>query len=189
MMTKMLTVSLAVVVWLTEAPEALAQSWRDGATYLQLVSRLDRPQDGYCFDVLGAGQVFRTDLPLNAHNCKPGVAPDGVVQLREDGSLYFPAYDLCVTAFGVNRRALPGSVLLLRGCGADEPFLPTTALQSWEMADDGRLRLAGSDLCVTAGPVSDTTFSLRDQWRTLALQGCETAPLERSQWQFLPVGG
>jgi hypothetical protein len=38
--------------------------------HLRLAADLDRPEDGYCFDIPGAGQNLRVDLPLFAHNCK-----------------------------------------------------------------------------------------------------------------------
>lgn len=165
-----------------------AQPSRAASTYLQLVDRLDRPEDGYCLDVLGAGGTFRPDLPINAHNCKPGVAPDGVVTLREDGTLYFPAFDACLTAFGVNRRSLPGAMLLLRGCGGDEPFYPVAALQQWEHLDSGTVRLRNSTLCLSVGEVSATTFSPRDTWRVLRLDSCDTVAPERARWQFVTAG-
>ncbi|MEM8878512.1 MAG: hypothetical protein AAGD23_11680 [Pseudomonadota bacterium] len=154
-------------------------------TYLQLVERLDRPSDGYCLDVLGAGGTYRPDLPVNAHNCKAGIAPDGLVELRDDGTLYFPAFDRCLTAFGVNRRSLPGAMLLLRGCSVDEPFYPVAALQQWQHSDVGEVRLANSDLCLSVGDVWATTFSPRDTWRVLRLASCDVVAPELSRWQFV----
>ena len=158
-------------------------------TYLQLIDRLDRPSDGYCLDVLGAGGTYRIDLPMNAHNCKAGTAPDGLVTLRDDGSLYFSAFDGCLTAFGVNRRSLPGAMLLLRGCAQNEPFYPVTALQTFVHQDNGQMRLADQDLCIAVGEVSATTFSSRDVWRVLRLEDCATVPLDRSAWRFVPTPG
>lgn len=154
----------------------------DGTTYLSLIHRLDRPADSYCLDVLAAGGTHRTDLPVNAHNCKPGTAPDGVVVLCANGTLRFPVFDACLTAFGVNRGALPGSALLLRPCGALEPFLPTAELQRWDLDRDGRMILRGSDLCLVVGPQSARTFGARDSWRAHFMADCGTVPAPRTRW-------
>lgn len=152
--------------------------------YLRLVDPLDRPSDGYCLDVVGAGGSFRPDMPLVTHNCKPGRAPDGMVAYREDGSLFFPAFGACVTAMGVNRKALPGSALMLKPCGAEEAFLRAANFQSFEHRLDGRLELANSDLCLTVGNQSAETFSPTHAWRTLFLMPCGQVPESRSRWTF-----
>ncbi|MEM8957718.1 MAG: hypothetical protein AAGC86_07880 [Pseudomonadota bacterium] len=170
------------------APQSMMAQGADGPTYLRLIDRLDRPADGYCLDVLGAGGTYRTDLPVNAHNCKPGTAPDGVVMLGADGTLRFPAFDACLTAFGVNRGALPGSAVLLRPCGATEPFLPTAELQRWDLDGDGRMMLEGSALRLAVGPQSARTFGARDRWRALFLADCATVPATRARWELAPAG-
>ena len=58
------------------AKDAPAQNWAEGSTVLRLLDRLDRPQDGYCVDVLGVGLEARTDLPLFVHNCSSERYPD-----------------------------------------------------------------------------------------------------------------
>jgi hypothetical protein len=156
-------------------------------TYLMLADRLDRPRDGYCVDVLGAGDVFRTDLPLNTHNCKEGIVPDGVIALRADGTLHMPAFDLCITAHGVNRTSLAGAALILMKCGVNTPFFTVIGLQTWDLSDDGRVKLRGSDLCLAAGPTSSTTFSRFDKWRSLSMQPCDGTPLNLIRWQFSPA--
>ncbi|MEM6987664.1 MAG: hypothetical protein AAF499_14125, partial [Pseudomonadota bacterium] len=40
--------------------------------HVRLIDRLDRPDDGYCLDILGTPSSLRVDLPLFAHNCKGG---------------------------------------------------------------------------------------------------------------------
>jgi hypothetical protein len=60
--------ALAAVLCLASAP-AFAD-WRKEAGYIELVDRLDRPQDGYCFDLPGAGDWVDISAPVNAHNCK-----------------------------------------------------------------------------------------------------------------------
>lgn len=156
----------------------------DTPSYMRLTEKLDRPEDGYCLDVLGAGGSFRPDMPLISHNCKPGRAPDGMVTLRKDGSLYFPAFDACVTVMGVNRKALAGSALMLKACNAEEAFLRAAHFQGFSHRPDGRLALNGSDLCVTVGADSAPTFSSEHAWRTLFMMSCAQAPEERSRWSF-----
>lgn len=163
---------------------ALPSLAHDTPGYLRLADSLDRPDDGYCLDVVGAGGSFRPDMPLVSHNCKPGRAPDGMLAYREDGSLFFPAFNACVTAMGVNRKALPGSALMLKPCGAEEAFLRAANFQSFEHRPDGRLELADSGLCMTVGSQSAETFSPTHAWRTLFLAPCGEAPEARSRWRF-----
>ncbi|MEM9012468.1 MAG: RICIN domain-containing protein [Pseudomonadota bacterium] len=173
--------ALAALALLVLGSPAAAQA----PSYLMLVDRLDRPEDGYCVDVLGAGRTFRTDLPLNVHNCKPGAAPDGLVTHRTDGTLYMAAFDLCLTAYGVNRVSLPGAPVLLRPCGANEGFFPTAELQSWTFDDTGQVRLQNSALCLRAGSAATRTFSPTHRWRTLTLDLCEDAPPALSRWTLV----
>ena len=65
--------------------------------HLRLVDRLDRPEDGYCFDILGVGANLRVDLPLFAHNCKPVLTNDSAVRRLPGGQIEFPAVGGCVT--------------------------------------------------------------------------------------------
>lgn len=152
--------------------------------YLRLVDRLDRPSDGYCVDVLGSGGAFRVDMPLMAHNCKPGRAPDEVLIFQDNGRIYFPAYEACLTAMGVNRSLMAGAALMLKPCGAQIPFLNAANFQSFEHRADGRLALQGRDLCLRVGASSDRTFSSRDVWRTLFVDDCASAPASLSTWEF-----
>ncbi|MDJ1008687.1 MAG: hypothetical protein QNJ13_12795 [Paracoccaceae bacterium] len=160
----------------------------EDVSYLQLQDRLDRPRDGYCLDVLGAGGNFRPDLPVNVHNCKPGNAPDGRVILRADGTLYMPAFNACVTAMGVNRTILPGAALILASCDARGAFGPSLALQQFELGQDGTLRVAG-ELCLTAGPVSGPTFSPSHAWRPLFVDACTADAAARQRWAFIAPYG
>lgn len=153
--------------------------------HLRLVDRLDRPQDGYCFDILGTPGNMRTELPLFAHNCKPRLTPDSAVEMTARGRLRFVAVNLCVTAMGVNARALPGVPLLLRPCGRSQPFFDTRALQTFTLAKDGRLALRGTKLCVRVGTVSDRTYSAADRWRTLYLDSCARTPARLARWELV----
>lgn len=169
-----------------DAADAVAGSVKPG--HLKLVDALDRPQDGYCLDIVGSGRYIRFDLPLTAHNCKPGLYADEAVVLQGDGRIHFPAYDKCVTAAGLNGRALPGAGLVARDCGERTPFLDAPELQAFRFHEDGRVELAGSGLCLTAGPESAATFSDEHRWRALYLERCERAEPARSRWQFsIPI--
>jgi hypothetical protein len=153
--------------------------------HFRLIDRLDRPADGYCFDVLGTPGNLRTELPLFAHNCKPRLTPDSAVEMTARGRIRFTAIDLCVTAMGVNGRALAGVPLLLRPCGRSAPFMDVGPLQAFSLGEDGRLRLRGSKLCVRVGTVSARTYSAADRWRSLYLDACATAPAKLSRWELV----
>ena len=164
----------------------MAQSnWREGAGHLKLKDRLDRPEDGYCLDVVGSGQHIRFDMPLTAHNCKPGLYADEAVIMEPDGTIRFPAYNQCATVSGVNSRALPGTAVISAGCGEKTPFLNTKGLQSFTQHKDGKLELAGTGLCLTVGKESASTFSLDHRWRPLFVDTCKDVVPARSQWEFV----
>ena len=57
---------------------------RASPTHLRLLDRLDRPEDGYCVDIIGTPQNMRIDLPLFAHNCKPLLTSDSAVVFTSD---------------------------------------------------------------------------------------------------------
>lgn len=152
--------------------------------HLKLVAPLDRPEDGYCIDIVGSGQYIRFDMPLTAHNCKPGLYHDEAVVLEPNGYIRFPAYDRCVTAAGLDGRALPGAALIPRGCGERSPFLEAERLQIFRPRDNGQVELEGSGLCLTAGHKSDSTFASDHRWRALFLEECASAEPTRSRWHF-----
>ena len=172
-----------------------AAAWQEGAGYLELADRLDRPQDGYCLDLPGSGDWVDFSMPLNAHNCKrPGFYADEAVTFAAPGPIRFPAYEGCVTAVGLNGRSLPGAPVMLRPCAEDidasrAPFVDA-ALQRFAHRADGRIELAGTGLCLIVGTESAPTFSPTHRWRTLMLERCEDAPSARSVWNaFAPEGG
>ena len=178
-------VALLSTVVLTGPSHSQDMSWQNGAGHLRLVDGLDRPQDGYCLDVVGSGQHIRFDLPLIAHNCKPGLYADEAVVFEENGFIRFPAYDKCATAAGLNSRTLPGAALVARGCGENTPFLNTEGLQEFHKRDDGSLELGETGLCLTVGPESDSTFSANHRWRSLFMESCEQIDPARTKWQFV----
>ena len=156
--------------------------------HLRLIDRLDRPQDGYCFDILGVGTNLRVDLPLFAHNCKLALTNDSAVRYLPGGQIEFPAVQGCVTIAGVNSRALPGASVLVRRCNERGAFFEASALQRFDLRDDGRLMLADSDLCVVVGTRSDSTYSSRDRWRALFVEDCDRVEAARSRWEFIVPG-
>lgn len=152
--------------------------------HLKLIAPLDRPEDGYCLDILGSGSHIRFDLPMTAHNCKPGLYADEAVVLEQHGYIRFPAYNKCATAAGLNGRALPGAAMVARDCGERSPFMEAETLQIFVFKKNGQVELSGSGLCLTAGPESASTFSEDHRWRALYLERCTTADSARSRWQF-----
>ena len=78
------------------------------AQQLRLEDPLDFPQEGYCVDVLGVGDTARADLPLVAHNCLPGRESVDRIVTEQDGRLYMPAFDACLTALWGTREFSPG---------------------------------------------------------------------------------
>lgn len=157
--------------------------------YLQLMDKLDRPVDGYCLDVVGSGPNIRFDMPLTAHNCKgPQIFFDEVVTLREDSTLYFPQYKGCVTVMGNNKTALPKNALMLKECGAQQPFLNAAHFQKFEFNERKQLQLKNSQLCISAGGVSHTTFSPEHRWRSLYMETCDQVSPSLSRWHFIPAG-
>lgn len=153
--------------------------------HLRLLDRLDRPDDGYCVDVLGTPRNMRVDVPLFAHNCKPSLTDDSAVVFTSDGFIRFPAVDRCITVAGVNSVALPGASILLRRCNESMPYFETSELQRFTLRDDGRLAIRGSELCLTVGPRSASTYSRSDRWRTLFVDDCNAAEPARSRWEFV----
>lgn len=156
----------------------------DTPGHLRLINDLDRPQDGYCLDIMGSGKYIRFDLPMTAHNCKPGLYQDEAVVI--DGPyIKFPAYGACATVAGLNSRALPGAAVLPRECGERSPFMEADKLQRFTFHKDGRIELAGADLCLTTGPESDSTFDKTHRWRPLYVERCEKTDPARSRWRFV----
>lgn len=153
---------------------------------MRLQDRLDRPDDGYCFDILGTGNNLRVDLPLFVHNCKSFATPDSAVVYTGKSQLVFPVPNVCVTAFGVNNTVLPGSSVLLRRCDESAAFYETTGLQKFDHTKNGQLKLRGFDLCLAVGSESSSTYSPHDRWRVLSLETCATIVLSYSVWELVP---
>ncbi len=153
--------------------------------HLRLLDRLDRPEDGYCVDILGTPGNLRVGVPLFAHNCKPSLTIDSAVVFTSDGRIKFPAVDRCLTVAGVNSAALPGASILLRKCNETIPFFETMALQRFTHQKDGSLSVLGSKLCLTVGSQSAPTYSPYHRWRTLFVEDCAKAEPILSRWEFV----
>ena len=153
--------------------------------HLRLLDRLDRPEDGYCIDILGTPGNLRVELPLFAHNCKTTLTADSSVIFTSDGLIKFPAVDLCVTVAGVNSNALPGASILLRKCNESIPFFETFSLQRFTHRKDGRISMSGSELCLTVGRESAATYSPSHRWRALFVEDCGIAEASFSRWEFV----
>ncbi len=155
--------------------------------HVRLKDRLDRPGDGYCFDILGTSNSLRVDLPLFAPNCKDGATADSAVIYNKQGQLVFPAANVCVTAFGVNNTVLPGSSVLLRACDEQTPFFDSPRLQKFDHTDTGQFKLRGFELCLAVGRDSSATYSARDRWRVLSLESCADTDTKYSIWELVPL--
>jgi len=173
-------IALAITAILSSAASA-----DEGHQYLQLVDRLDRPTDGYCFDVQGVVGHFRADKPLVAHNCKPGAAPDGLVQHTAENLLYFPAFNQCVTTMGTGTSVLRGTSLMIKPCIEKGIFASTASQKIFEFNGRKQLQMIGTSYCVVVGEESARTLSPVDRWRPLYMDHCTAVPLGRSQWQFV----
>jgi len=153
--------------------------------HLRLQDNLDRPQDGYCLDVVGSGQYIRFDLPLTAHNCKPGLYQDEAVAIDAESRIQFVAYGACATVAGLNGRALPGAAVVPRQCDEKTPFMDARPLQRFDFRADGLIELRGSGLCLTVGNESDWTFERTHRWRALFVARCASAVPALSRWKFV----
>jgi len=182
----MICKQLIKLLMLTMVLSMSAVSAKD-SVHVRLQDRLDRPMDGYCFDILGTGQNLRLDLPLFAHNCKLGATADSTLVWTEEGQLFFPAVGMCVTAFGVNNRALANVPVLLQPCGAKEAFFSTALLQAFEHQENGQIQLRDHDLCIVVGGESASTYSSADRWRALFLGRCTDAEASHSAWELVPL--
>ncbi|WP_299775105.1 RICIN domain-containing protein [uncultured Tateyamaria sp.] len=175
----MKTGALATVAFLATSSLGLAD---ENNRQMRLLDDLDFPGEGYCIDVPGVGLTARTDLPLVLHNCLPSRNSVDRVAEERDGRIYMPAYDACVTAFGV-MSVLPGVPVMLRECGTNESFLLSDQFQKFDRTADNQLRLRGTQYCLTGGVQADRTFSAEHRWRTLTLEECTIAPLALSVWK------
>lgn len=152
---------------------------------LKLVDSLDRPQDGFCLDIVGFAPHQRLDLPLIAHNCKAGIYKDQAVTMTAEGYVVFVAFQKCLTAIAPHTRALPGNPLMAINCNEHSDFLQSQPLQRFEFTATQQLRLQSSDLCLAVGSTSDQTSASTHRWRNLFLDYCDEVKPALSQWRFV----
>ncbi len=133
---------------------------------IKLINPLDRSQDRYCLDILGSGSYIRPDMPIIGHNCKPGLYADEAFIFKNDGSTYFPAFNLCVTIAGVNEYVLDYTPLVLQQCNKDIAFGNTQFMQKFEYTKDKKLKHKNSNKCLEMGSEFSRTFSQAHTWRT-----------------------
>ena len=151
---------------------------------IKLIDPLDRPQDGYCLDVAGSGRYIRADLPLIGHNCKPGLYADEAFIHKQDGTIYFPAFDLCATISGVNKYVLDYTSITLQECHKDTPFQNARFMQAFEYTKEKKLKHKNSNKCLEMGNESSVTYSPDHTWRTLYMKECSKTDIKRSTWYF-----
>jgi len=152
--------------------------------HIKLINKLDRQHDGYCLDVAGSGRYIRSDLPLIGHNCKPGLYADESFIFRDDGTIYFPTTESCVTISGVNTHVLDYTSLTLKECKRQTPFLNAEFMQEFEYTKDKKLKHKNSSKCLEMGEESSTTYSKEHTWRTLYMKECSKTDTKRSTWNF-----
>ncbi len=173
MKTFFLFISLIVFLFANEKPYQI-----------KLIDPLDRPEDGYCLDVLGSGNFMRPDMPVIGHNCKPGLYSDEAFIFKKDHTIYFPAFDLCVTIAGVNEYVLDYTPLVLQQCKKDTAFVKAQFMQEFEYTKDKKLKHKNSSKCIEMGSESSRTFSPDHTWRTLYMKECSSTDVKRSTWYF-----
>ena len=152
---------------------ATAGSLSGAEGLIALVDPLDEPEQ-YCVDVPGFGRRLNLNAPLMAHTCKPGAADElFTVDHPNRGQLYMKAYDRCVTA----ESDRPGAEVFLKQCGS-------TNLQRFSFRSDGRIQLAGSEVCLTVADEDGTpTGGPSHLRRDLMLESCSTAAESLSTWK------
>ncbi len=179
--------ALSLIAWVLVSGSHVTAA--DEQTYhMKLLEHLGA-ETGYCLELLGRPGQEDLLQPLIAHGCKVALAPDDSILLTENGEIYFPALDRCVTAMGLGESVLEFNSLMVKECGVVEPYLNAPAFQRFEMNDRSQVQLVGTDLCMTAGDTARPTSNPTHVWRALYMQDCASAPPERSQWHlFTPPG-
>ncbi len=139
---------------------------------VQLVDPLDEPER-YCLDVPGFRQRVRLDAPLMAHTCKPGADDELFTpHYPGPGQLYMKAYARCVAA----EAAAIGASLYIRPCEG-------TVRQRFAFEANGRIKLAGSDLCVAVADGRGTpTGGPSHLRRDVGLESCADVGASLSRW-------
>ena len=175
------TTMTAMALMLSMTPVVSQEPASEQTYHMKMDDPAGLVESGYCLEILGRPGDEMLDMPLIAHSCKLVLAPDDAIVHNGKGEIVFPAFDLCVTAMGLN-VALEYNSLMLKECGLVEPYLNAPPFQAFEINDGNQVQLMGSELCLTIGDLSSTTTRPDHHWRALYLQDCAGAPLERSRW-------
>lgn len=141
--------------------------------------------ENFCLDVAGTGKKPRLDLPMTASTCKNGLYMDETI-IVQDQKMVQPAYNTCISAAGLNGRALAGASLLPRPCGEQPSADETEYLQRFTFHRDGRIELEDSGLCITAGEPQDVAFSSQSRWRSIVLSDCNEVAMGVASWVYEP---
>jgi hypothetical protein len=159
-----------------------AQGSSTGATvFLKAFYALDEPRF-HCVDIPGHKAWVNVARPLSVHTCKEGVWHKDELFDRtalQQGHLRMPEYGLCIEA----AQAGDGAKLLMKSCSP-------SALQIWKY-ENFRLSLkAHPDKCLTIGQEASRLtrggrrLPSQHKERSLALNRCDEASLERQLWRF-----
>jgi len=143
--------------------------------FIYLIDAIDG-EGVHCFDLSGFGDNLRLENPVQTHTCKQTEeAADQFVFNFEGDQLKVVGHDRCVQVSGSGSSTLPGSPVLARAC-------TDSALQKLSLEEDGKVRVAETDLCLSAGTVAGPARG-GHYWRTLTLVNCSNASPELSRWQ------
>ena len=186
-MKRLLTLSCAVLC----AVLAPSTSWAETAE-LTLLSPLDETR-GWCVDLFAHRQRAMPQGGFQGHNCflylGDGPTEDqgfDVNMLKEDGKLYLPYWDVCMTLHEPNAR----SFVAAETCSGERA-------QQFEFGEDGRvIAVAAPDLCLTLGahsvpgggrlaPVGTRPPANNEKIhiiRRLTFETCSPESAERQKW-------
>ncbi|MBT3989760.1 MAG: RICIN domain-containing protein [Rhodospirillaceae bacterium] len=153
----------------------------ENGVYLKAALPLDEPRH-LCVDIPGHGGRVNVTRDMVVHSCKEGIwnlDERFVKSSIKTHDLKMPQYNLCLVA----REAKAGARLGLTKCGSSK-------LAKWDFKE-ARLTLQGHpDLCLTIGPEPSALtpggkrLPSRNKARSLAMDTCSEAALERQLWTF-----
>jgi hypothetical protein len=147
----------------------------DTGDFIRLIDPLDEPEF-YCLDLSGWGDHLRLDDPLQAHTCKSRNPADQMFSMVGD-KIKVSNTDRCL-ALGVSSgKPLPGVAILARTC-------TDTPMQSFTHEANGRIRVTGTDACLTAGNESTDASGPSHVWRVLSVASCDSTAPAMMTWQI-----
>ena len=139
----------------------------ESETLIRLTDPLDEPEY-YCVDVTGFGANLDLDGPLQAHTCKPG-AEDELFTFN-DKRVRMDAYDVCLE--------YEAGQLFVRSCNDSQE-------QQFTLVEDGTIRTADNDLCMTVASGGGQPAGGRSHLRRdLLLESCSGIEPSLSKWDL-----